>query len=122
MAFLKTEAEYNFVRAADVLIDDSRSYWIGGFTQITENIDIGYSDYISNDTSDSLVSGEIRVLKCRLYIKVFCVYVERLNILIPYQINLIMCFLKYNPSKFDKILQFHTFVCLQIHCNLQRII
>ena len=56
MAFLNTEAEYDFVRAADVLIGDSRSYWIGGFTQNTNHVDIGYSEYISND---SLVSGEI---------------------------------------------------------------
>ena len=59
MAFLKTEAEYDFVRAADVLIGDTRNYWIGGFTQNTDHVDIGYSDYISNDMSDSLVSGEI---------------------------------------------------------------
>ena len=59
VAFLKTEAEYDFIRAADVLTRDIHSYWIGGFTQNTDHVDIRYSDYISNEISDSLVSGEI---------------------------------------------------------------
>ena len=56
MAFLKSEAEYEFVKAVEALITDSRDYWIGGFTQNTG--DIEYSDYIANDISDSEASGE----------------------------------------------------------------
>ena len=46
---LETEEEFNFVRAADRIINNPRNYWIDGSTNNCCIAEIEYSDYIQGD-------------------------------------------------------------------------
>ena len=67
---MNTEAEYNFIRAADFYLTDVLDYYLGGTTNVEWTYE-NYNDYIPNDSGLSTLSHKKSEEACILILNLF---------------------------------------------------